>query len=205
MWGRCPRWPGAGTVTTRVSGVDAYGAVVDTETVLPTSADLVTDVGYLATGQTVSRAYGNGMTRHLTWDLQHGRIEQVAAVLPDTGGTTGATVQADTYSYDTAGRVASINNAVAGVRQCYVYGGFNRLSQAWTQQSACEASLPGESTWTTGVTGYASQWTYSSAGRITEAIHSTVVDTPAATETTEPGPLRWTRALGDAVPEFAEA
>lgn len=90
-----------------MSGVDAYGAVVDTETVLPTSADLVTDVGYLATGQTVSRAYGNGMTRHLTWDLQHGRIEQVAAVLPDTGGTTGATVQADMYSYDTAGRMIS--------------------------------------------------------------------------------------------------
>ena len=88
-------------------GVDASGAVVDTDTVLPTCADLVTDVGYLATGQTVSRTYGNGMTRHLTWDVQHGRVEQVAAVLPGTGGIAGATVQADMYSYDTAGRMIS--------------------------------------------------------------------------------------------------
>jgi RHS repeat-associated protein len=166
---------------TLVTDYDAYGR---SAALAAGSADLVTDVGYFATGQTVSRTYGNGMTRHLTWDLQHGRIEQVAAVLPEAGGIAGATVQADTYRYDTAGRVASISDAVAGVRQCYVYDGFNRLSQAWTQQSACEASLPGESTWTTGVTGYASQWTYSPAGRITEAIHSTVVDTPAVTETT---------------------
>lgn len=150
-------------MTTRVTGVDGYGAVVDTETVLPTSADLgvfsgavyaagtaydewgrvesstqpafaglpaetvVTDyddygrpasltagsadlvsaVTYLPTGQLDTRTLGNQMVRDVGWDINQGRIDSVTAFVPANGSLAGATVQADTYSYDTAGRMIS--------------------------------------------------------------------------------------------------
>ncbi|WP_062530765.1 RHS repeat-associated core domain-containing protein [Demequina rhizosphaerae] len=223
----------AGTVTSRVDAVDAYGAITQTSQQLPTDAalgelagatyttsatydqwgrvttatlpaiggldaetlttsydpwsrpdslssgstDFVTGKTYLPDGKTASRTYGNNASSQATYDTA-GRVTQIAAVLKD-----GTAVQSNAYTYNDSGSLQSIANGVEGIRQCYEYDGYVRLTQAWTQTDTCDvgaATTP--ASWNVGATAYSNSWTYDAVGRITAATTSTGDGTTSTTD-----------------------
>ncbi|WP_156160617.1 RHS repeat-associated core domain-containing protein [Demequina soli] len=126
----------------------------------------VTGETYQPDGKTDTRTYGNAASTQLTYDGA-GRVATIEASLRN--GTTA--VQSDSYTYNDDGTLKSVWNGVTNVRQCYVYDGYVRLTQAWTQTGSCSATAP--STWNVGATAYSNTWEYGNAGRIGSTTTST--------------------------------
>jgi RHS repeat-associated protein len=173
------------------------------------STSVVEGVDVSATGQLLSRSYGNGVTRSYGWDALR-QLESLSASFDtdDAGPLPAVFVQNDVFERDDAGRIIRSENRVVDAitgevsAECFVYDGFNRLAAAWTvggesSPDACGTAAPANSadvSWDGSDTRYARAWTYSSAGRILTAVQgasgyvatSTYAYTDADTDTTGP-------------------
>ncbi|MCB2413570.1 hypothetical protein LGT39_12025 [Demequina sp. TTPB684] len=153
------------------------------------STPLVTGVGYSGTGQLVSRAYGNGVSRDYVWDVATRALTGLSAsfVTDESGSSQTAFVQKDSFTRDVMGRITTSVNEVPVAdgtaadgqvtAECFAYDGFNRLSGAWTVAgtggASCGAEAPADavaSGWDASTTAYAAEWSYSTGGRITELV-----------------------------------
>ena len=165
-----------------------------------TSTTLVSAVAFDGVGRLLSRTYGNGVVRGVSYAPVTGQVSGLSASFPS--GTVEAPqttfVQADSFTRDGLGRITQIASAVpnggegAGsgevTGQCYRYDGFNRLASAWTIAGTetvgeCGTSVPtsdADPAWDASATAYATSWTYSSAGRITSIINGAATPVTAA-------------------------
>jgi RHS repeat-associated protein len=164
------------------TGLDRWGRPVGLTVVSSNKTyTLVSDVTWDGTGLLLSRTYGDGSTRMLSYDYGLRAVSRLQA----TGG--GVTYQDDLLLRDGDtdgdgdlnalgdGRLMAVVDAhlsVSPVTQCYGYNGLNRLDEAWTITgvgTSCATSFATQSpsTLDTSATSYGSGWEYSDAGRVT--------------------------------------
>ncbi len=153
------------------------------------STPLVTGTSYSATGQMLSRTYGNGVARNYGWDSATRALTDLSAsfVTSESGSAQTVFVQKDSFTRDVMGRITMSTNEVPVAdgtaadgqvtAECFTYDGFNRLAAAWTvagtSAAICGAVAPGgawAARWDASSTAYAASWSYSKGGRITSLV-----------------------------------
>jgi RHS repeat-associated protein len=200
-----PAVAGVATAETVTTGFDQYGQT--TSLTASGAGSIMTAATYTADGLTASRSLANAVTRGIEWDPTY---RTPTRLLATRTGTTGA-LQDDTYVRDGVGRVTSIVDDVADVRQCYTYEEFNRLSAAWTQSAAtgsatCSTSAPTDSSWDVGASAYRNSWTYSPAGSIAtrvQAAHGIASTTESYTYADASSPAAVTKTTSTAADAYA--
>ena len=85
----------------------------------------VKNVDYNAAGQMTRIEYGNGAITVNTYDPKTFRLKKVKTTDP-----LGAAIQDLSYTYDSAGNILSITDAVNTASQTFQYDALNRLTQA---------------------------------------------------------------------------
>jgi RHS repeat-associated protein len=166
-----PEVPGIAAAETITSTFDAFG---QPKTLTATGVgSIMSNTTYTADGLTYTRSLANAVTREISWDPTYRTPTRLQAT--QTGNTDA--LQDDTYVRDGVGRVKSIVDDVAQVRQCYTYEAYNRLSAAWTQSAApqsaaCSTSAPTDTSWNVGDSAYTASWTYSPAGSIATRVQA---------------------------------
>jgi RHS repeat-associated protein len=197
-----PAVAGVATAEAVTTGFDQYGQPA---TLTASGAgSIMTAATYTADGLTASRSLANSVTRTIEWDPTYRTPTRLLATQNVSGTQT--TRQDDTYVRDGVGRITSIVDDVADVRQCYTYEAFNRLSAAWTQSAAtssatCSTSAPTDSSWDVGTSAYKNSWTYSPAGSIAsrvQAAHSGASTTEAYTYADASSPAAVTKTTSTA-------
>ena len=132
--------------------------------------DYLVNGTYTAAGLPATRQLGTSSitnytaTQTLTWDPATGRLTRIQAAKVKNGAST--PIIDDTYTYDTAGIVINVNDAISprNQRQCFAYDPLERLISAYTNASgiACSAGTPD----TTGPAPYNEAYTYDTTDRI---------------------------------------
>ena len=143
------------------------------------STNLVTAVTMDGTGQLLTRSYGNGVDRAITYDPVRRVLTDLTASFDADGsgpGVVRTVVQWDQLSRDEAGRVSQISDetSVAGSVGCFAYDGLNRLAAAWTETAtACGdvAPLSSGSTFDDSATALDAEWSYSATGKILSVVN----------------------------------
>lgn len=95
---------------------------------LPDQIAVVTDVQYNAAGQITRLEYGNGTVTEYTYNTLNLRLTNLKTTL--AGGTV---AQDLSYTYDSAGNILSIADAVNTADQTFEYDHLNRLTKATGQ------------------------------------------------------------------------
>ncbi|MFG3700647.1 RHS repeat-associated core domain-containing protein [Micromonospora sp. NPDC047620] len=167
-----------------------------------TGVAYVADTVYSRTAEVTRKVLGaSGMqvTRDLTYDEASGRLTRAKAMAP------GTTPVADTaYTYDPAGNVQRIGEAVTSDVQCFDYDHLRRLTEAWTPADG-NCATPRSAAALGGPASYWQSWTFDKVGnRLTETRHSAGGDTTAsyaypAPGTPQPHTLKSVRTTGPSV------
>ncbi|MFJ2085670.1 RHS repeat-associated core domain-containing protein [Micromonospora chokoriensis] len=137
----------------------------------------VASTGYSNTGDVgrfVLGASGKQVTRDFGYDETTGRLTRAQTQAPGTAPVSDAT-----YSYDPAGNLLRVGDAVTNDTQCYQYDQLRRLTEAWTPAGGdCAAARSTAALG--GPAAYWHSWTFDKVGnRLTEARHAAAGDTTA--------------------------
>ena len=148
------------------------------------AAGYVASTSYDDVGRLVGREQGsvNKLVRGYSYQPDSGRLGQM------TASVAGVAWQNDTFSYDPAGNVKSVDDqaradsvaAVHNQKQCFNYDSRNRLTRAFTTKAACNWAVPNPdlAVAATNIAPYSYGYVYSSIGNV-----STVTDTAGTART----------------------
>ncbi|MFI0793274.1 RHS repeat domain-containing protein [Micromonospora rubida] len=137
----------------------------------------VASTGYSNTGELgryVLGAVGKQVARDFGYDETTGRLTRAQTQAPGTTPVSDAN-----YSYDPAGNLLRVGDAVTNDTQCFDYDQLRRLTEAWTPADGnCAATRSASALG--GPAAYWHSWTFDKVGnRLTEVRHASAGDTTA--------------------------
>ncbi|MEU3839248.1 RHS repeat-associated core domain-containing protein [Streptomyces sp. NPDC028635] len=167
------------TVTT---GYDNLGYL---DTLSSPLATYVGSTGFDTLGRLSSRTYGTtgttGTTATRSYSYEDANGTGWLSNVTTTTSTKGA-VQNDDYAHDAGGQITGINDKVLGQRQCFTYDELDRLTRAYTTETAtgCDGAFSPDLS-NTALDPYQLDYTYDGIGNLqketrTTATGSTVRD-----------------------------
>ncbi|MGW0402095.1 polymorphic toxin-type HINT domain-containing protein [Streptomyces sp. NPDC003002] len=127
-------------------------------------------------GRLTGRTYGTAATTTTTAKRTYGYDDATGTGwLKNITTTTSpmGTVQNDEYQHDAAGKITDLTDKITGQRQCYTYDELNRISRAWTTQSAAGCGGPFAPDLTSGKDPYQLDYTYDGIGNLQKITDTT--------------------------------